>query len=486
MKALVTGAAGFIGSHLTAALLDRGARGRRARLLHRLLPAGDQGSEPRGQCAAGRGFVSSRRSIQDADLPALLDGVTHVFHLAAQAGVRKSWGRDFRIYTDNNVDATQRLLEACVGRPLRALRLRLELVGLRRQRGDPDARGRAAAAGVAVRRDEARGRAALLPVSRRTTACRRRRCATSRSTARGSGPTWRSTGSSARRSTGEPITLYGDGEQTRDFTFVADAVAATDRRRRARRARARLQHRRRLARVGQPRARDHRPDRRPAARRSGAKPAQKGDMRDTFADTSLARADLGLCARACRSKKGLEAEYRWLVDHTGARVTHGSHRLIGVTLRLISARLALVAAWRAGRVRERVRRSRPPARRSPTSSSSSAAREALNEKHWLTAREYFRQLVDSYPQSPYRADAKLGLGDTYLGEGTRRVVRPGDQRVPGVPDVLPDARARRLRAVQAGDDALLPDARAGARSDRDARSDQGVDDSSSSAIRTAR
>ena len=44
--------------------------------------------------------------------------------------------------------------------------------------------------------------------------------------------------------------------------------------------------------------------------------------------------------------------------------------------------------------------------------------ESLNERKWLTAREYFRQLVDVYPQSPYRADAKLGVGDTYLGEGT--------------------------------------------------------------------
>lgn len=44
--------------------------------------------------------------------------------------------------------------------------------------------------------------------------------------------------------------------------------------------------------------------------------------------------------------------------------------------------------------------------------------ETLNQKKWLTAREYFRQLVDSYPQSTYRADAKLGVGDTYLGEGT--------------------------------------------------------------------
>jgi outer membrane protein assembly factor BamD len=44
--------------------------------------------------------------------------------------------------------------------------------------------------------------------------------------------------------------------------------------------------------------------------------------------------------------------------------------------------------------------------------------EALNDRKWLTSREYFRQLVDVYPQSPHRADAKLGVGDTYLGEGT--------------------------------------------------------------------
>jgi len=40
----------------------------------------------------------------------------------------------------------------------------------------------------------------------------------------------------------------------------------------------------------------------------------------------------------------------------------------------------------------------------------------LAKKGWITAREYFRRIVDSYPQSTYRADAKLGIGDSYLGE----------------------------------------------------------------------
>ena len=44
--------------------------------------------------------------------------------------------------------------------------------------------------------------------------------------------------------------------------------------------------------------------------------------------------------------------------------------------------------------------------------------EALAKKKWLVAREYFRELIDTYPQTPHRADAKLGIGDTYLGEGS--------------------------------------------------------------------
>ena len=41
---------------------------------------------------------------------------------------------------------------------------------------------------------------------------------------------------------------------------------------------------------------------------------------------------------------------------------------------------------------------------------------ALTDKHWTDAREYYRQVVDNYPQSPLRPEAKLGIGDSYLGE----------------------------------------------------------------------
>ena len=44
--------------------------------------------------------------------------------------------------------------------------------------------------------------------------------------------------------------------------------------------------------------------------------------------------------------------------------------------------------------------------------------EAIKEENWLDAREYFRQVVDNYPQSPLRPEAKLGIGDAYSGEDT--------------------------------------------------------------------
>jgi outer membrane protein assembly factor BamD len=44
--------------------------------------------------------------------------------------------------------------------------------------------------------------------------------------------------------------------------------------------------------------------------------------------------------------------------------------------------------------------------------------EAITDKKWFTAREYFRRLVDGYPQSRHREDAKLGIGDSYIGENS--------------------------------------------------------------------
>jgi UDP-glucose 4-epimerase len=137
-------------------------------------------------------------TIQQAPPTALLDGVTHVFHLAAQAGVRKSWGTDFKTYTSNNVEATQILLEACVGRPLE----RFVQASSSSVYGDrapiPIAEDAPAAARVPlwVTKMAAEQLGYLYHVKHASPTWR---CATSRCTARGSGPTWRSTVSSARR-----------------------------------------------------------------------------------------------------------------------------------------------------------------------------------------------------------------------------------------------------------------------------------------------
>jgi outer membrane protein assembly factor BamD len=76
----------------------------------------------------------------------------------------------------------------------------------------------------------------------------------------------------------------------------------------------------------------------------------------------------------------------------------------------------LAAAWAAGCGADRTRV--PPGTTDPDKLLFERGTAALNDRKWLTAREYFRQIVDGYPQSPYRADAKLGLADTYLGERT--------------------------------------------------------------------
>jgi nucleoside-diphosphate-sugar epimerase len=59
------------------------------------------------------GFTLWEGDLASMEMGSVLDGAAVVFHLAAQAGVRTSWGTQFEAYTHNNVLATQRLLEAC-------------------------------------------------------------------------------------------------------------------------------------------------------------------------------------------------------------------------------------------------------------------------------------------------------------------------------------------------------------------------------------
>lgn len=308
MRALVTGGAGFIGSHLSERLLAEGAD----------VVAIDcftdyYGRDVKESNLAGlRGAANYRfidADLNEIDLAPQLEGITHVFHLAAQAGVRKSWGRDFTTYTRLNVDATQRLLEACVGRPIE----RVVYASSSSVYGDD--------VSMPMRED-----AMVQPVSPYgvTKLAAEHLChlyyvnhgvpTVSLRYFTVYGPRQRPDMGFHRFFTalrnGRPLVQFGDGLQTRDFTFVADIVTATAAAA-VRGAPGRVYNIGGGSRVslrdvfeiigrvsGQPVRIDH-------------QPAQKGDMRDTYADTSRARADLAF-QPSIDLETGLGQMFRWM------------------------------------------------------------------------------------------------------------------------------------------------------------------------------
>jgi nucleoside-diphosphate-sugar epimerase len=308
MRALVTGVAGFIGSTLAARLLGDGADvvGLDCFTDYYPRPIKERNLSGLTGCERFR-FVESR--IHDADLGALLSDRTHVFHLAAQAGVRKSWGRDFSIYTVNNIEATQMLLEACATRTLE----RVVYASSSSVYGDhvpmpmrEDARPQPVSP-YGVSKLAAEQLCYLYYANYGVPAVSLRYFTVY-------GPRQRPDMGFHKflRATilGEPITVYGDGEQTRDFTFVADAVGATV-------AAATLGVPGRVYNIGGGSRVSINDVLELVGRVAGRRPlitvdpAQKGDMRHTYADTSMARADLGF-QPAVGLEEGLTAEYQWL------------------------------------------------------------------------------------------------------------------------------------------------------------------------------
>ncbi|MCM3880750.1 MAG: GDP-mannose 4,6-dehydratase [Vicinamibacterales bacterium] len=308
MNALVTGAAGFIGSNLCAALLDSGSAVTAIDSFTDYYPRPLK--EANLSTLEGRsGFTFVEGAVQEIDLKPLLAGITHIFHLAAQAGVRKSWGRAFDVYTRNNVEASQRLLEAIVGLPVErfvyassssvygdhvALPMKedaylqpLSPYGVSKLAGEHLAHLYWANYGVPA--VSLRYFTVYGPRQRPDMGFHRFFTAVKQNQA---------------------ISVYGDGEQTRDFTFVGDTVVATMAA--ASRgipgrvynvgggSRVSLNHVLDLISkvTGRPVAIHREPD-------------QKGDMRHTYADTSAARRDLGFVPRVSL-EEGLTQQYRWM------------------------------------------------------------------------------------------------------------------------------------------------------------------------------
>jgi UDP-glucuronate 4-epimerase len=215
---VVTGAAGFIGSHLTEALTDSG---------HDVI-AVDAFTDHYDAAVKeenSAGFDVQRVDLSEADVNALLEDADGVFHLAGKPSVRSGWGDDFQDYLRDNVLATQRLFAAAAARGVRVV-----------WASSSSVYGDAASYPTSEDADPR----PISPYGVTKLACERIRYTFARSFGLDAvtlryftvfGPRQRPDMAFTRLvdalAHGRTFELYGDGTQSRGFTYVGDAVDAT-------------------------------------------------------------------------------------------------------------------------------------------------------------------------------------------------------------------------------------------------------------------
>lgn len=306
-KIIVTGVAGFIGSTIAQRLLDRGDHVIGIDCITDYYPEKLKRAnlEP---LLGSDSFEFIEKNIVDLDLAPLLDGAKTVFHQAAQAGVRASWGKSFEVYTNLNVLTTQVLLEAAKGTGARVVYASSSSVY-----GDSPL--------MPMHEDHAP--APLSPYGVTKLAAEHLCCLYAKAFKVHTvslryftvyGPKQRPDMAFNKfiraTLTNQPITLFGDGDQTRDFTFIADIVEANLLA--AERGApggvynigggSRISMNKVIEKLGGILGR-------PLDVRN--LDTQKGDMRHTFADTTRAREELGFTPKVSLDE-GLAREAEWM------------------------------------------------------------------------------------------------------------------------------------------------------------------------------
>ncbi len=309
MRALVTGCAGFIGSQLTESLLQDGHE---VVGVDGLIDTYDTdvklGNLDRAKEFAAFSFVEA--DLTNARLEPLVEDCEVIFHLAAEPGVRTSWGERFESYARNNVLATQRVLEAAKQLPGRRIVFASSssIYGDAEQLPTPEDVHPRPFSPYGVTKLAAEHLCALYQGNYGVETVALRYFSTYGPRQRPDMAFHRFCRAALR---GEPLTVFGSGEQTRDFTFVADVVAAT-------RAAAtspaagggvynigggsRVSVNEALELIGSYAGRPL------EIRRLES---EKGDVNNTGADTSRARRDLGFSPTTSVAE-GLRAEYEWM------------------------------------------------------------------------------------------------------------------------------------------------------------------------------
>jgi UDP-glucose 4-epimerase len=307
---IITGVAGFIGSTLARRLLESGRRvvGVDSLTDYYDLRIKEANLAP---LLAHKGFTLHRKPILDLNWNELLKGCETVYHQAAQAGVRASWGQSFDCYTQWNVLSTQHILEAMKGTGARMVyassssvygetKLLPMMEEHQTQPMSPYGVTKLAAEHLCVlywRNFE------VPTVSLRyfTVYGPRQR------------PDMAFHKFSRATMLDQPITLFGDGEQTRDFTYIDDAVEANIRA--AEKGRpggvynigggSRVSVNAVLETLG-----------RIAGRPVAVKRVERqhGDVTHTYADTTRARTDLGFAPKVAL-EQGLRQEYEWFAEN---------------------------------------------------------------------------------------------------------------------------------------------------------------------------